>query len=749
MQWPHHAILALAVFGAALTASGVGQEPEPASAAAVETPAESGETEKVVETIADAEHAKQLNTCREGILDAAARDVDRRRWAELLLGYSSDQANALIVELLAPTQRAEVSKTVCEAMIAAAHRNPARLVPAFVDPLLELLGAVDPGLRQTAAQAISEFPRDGLAARLAAIAEDDGAAMPKRLAAIDALSKNTHRRDVVQQLIALLGSSSQEVLAEVMSSLEQASPEAPGQDVAQWRRWWDDNERLSDEQWLEAQLRLYRQHSRRVAASFEAFRAESQREVDSSIAQMRSLQSELYRALPPEQRRTKLIEWLASPLAVVKLTALGLIKSRIADEGKAPTGEVLAVLLELLNDGSAVQRRESLLIVQNVNDPVVVDAVLSRLEVESLPSMRLAVLTALGRMRDAAAIPALVAELRTSADASYVQEAAVSLGMIAERMEDKTALDPAKVPLQERFDASAVDDIALRAALLSAMAGVADRGFAPAFAEAVESDDSRLLQPAILGLRVLGDRSKMLRIRDLTANADPPVRLAAIAAVAELGRDAEDLQSLLTRLNPSIEPNALAREAAWGGFSDYMARRPVSERIDAAKRLRETPELESRYLGELADTLVATGGEPLDLERVRDGLARVFVAQGKHAAGAGQLRLLFQQQVDRQADSAGTVGVRWLEAALRADPPVDVGEVIIRIVTSTVSDAVRGRVIDAVVRYADAPTVAADLSRTRVLLSEFRTIPAEGWPPQWSALIQKLAARVQDSQPTP
>lgn len=740
MRWANFAIMTLAVFGAVATMVVVGQEPESTPPVASAGTVAGGESDQ----------ARQLNTCREGILDAAARDVDRRRWSDLLIGYASAAANDLIVELLAPTQLPEVNRAVCEAIVGIARRNPSRLVPEFVDPLLELLGSEDAGLRQIVAQALAEFPRDGLPVRLAAIAGDEGADLRKRLAAIEALSKNTDRREVVRQLVALLDSTSDAVLTKVIASLEQASPDVRGQDVDYWRRWWVDREQLTDEQWLEAQLRLYRRHSRRVEADFEAYQSQSQAGMSATIAQMRSLQRELYRALPPEQRRAKLIEWLTSPLAVVKLTALGLIKSRIADEGQAPAGEVLTVLLKLLNDGNAEQRREVLRIVQNVNDPVVVDAVLNRLTVETHADMRLPVLSALGHMRDPRAIPALVAELQKELGrAAEVREAAISLGMIAERMDVKTPLDPAKEPLQRRFAASAEGDVAMRAAFLSAMAGVGDPTFAAAFAEAVESDDSRLLQPAILGLRSLGDRTKLSRLRDLTSNADPPVRLAAIAAVAELGRDAEDLQSLLTRLNPSIEPNALAREAAWGGFRDYMGRRPVSERIDAGKRLRDTPELESRYLSELADTLVATGADPLDLERVRDGLSRVLISQGRHGAAAAQLRLLFQQQVDREAETSGAVGIRWLEAALRAEPAVPVGEVISRIVADASGDASCANVIDAIARYADAPVVTADRTRNQVLLHELRGVSSDGWAPQWTALLQKIAARVEETPSQP
>ena len=47
---------------------------------------------------------RQLETCREGILDDEARDQDRRRWAELLFSYDSPDANGLIVSLLAPSR---------------------------------------------------------------------------------------------------------------------------------------------------------------------------------------------------------------------------------------------------------------------------------------------------------------------------------------------------------------------------------------------------------------------------------------------------------------------------------------------------------------------------------------------------------------------------------------------------------------------------------------------------------------------
>jgi len=693
---------------------------------------------------------RQLETCREGILDEEARDQDRRRWAELLFSYDSADANELIVAFLAPSQRLAVRRTVCEVMTDTARAHADRIVSEFVPPLLDMLGADEPELRMAAADALADFPRDGLAGRLGAIAADEAIRLEKRLAAIEALSRNTHRREVVQQLIKLLGSPSVEIRTKVTASLEPASLEPFGDDAARWQQWWRSQEQLTGEQWLEEQLKIYRLRSRRVREAFEAFRRQTRREAETAVVSLRSLQRELYRALPQEQRRTKLIEWLASPAADVKLTALNLIKTRIADEGKPPEGEVLAALVGLLHDGSGPERREVLLIVQNVTDSGVVDAVLARLAVEADPNTRLVILAALGRMRSPAAIPALVGELgMPDADSARIREAANALGRIAERVEDKQTMQQAVEPLRRRFSEAQAEDVTLRAALLSAMAGVGDRSFAPVFAEAIDSDDPRLLQPAVHGLRIVQDRSKLPRIRDLTRNSDPMVRLAAIVAVSELGSAAEDLQSLLTCLNPTIEPNELAREAAWRGFRDYMGRRPVSERIDAAQRLRDTPELEARYLDELADTLAATGSDPLDLERVRDRLGQVLTGQGKYAEAAAAWHALFLQQADRQAESAIDIAVRWLDAALRADPPMSAKDVLDRVTQTAISDADRLRLIDAVARYADDPRVSADLERTGALLAELQAVPAaNGWPAAWTELLQRLTARTEPASPS-
>lgn len=691
---------------------------------------------------ATADNLKQLDTCREGIIDANAREADRQRWAELLFTYDSPEAADLVVTLLSSAQAPPVRRTVCDAMTETIRAHPARAKAKYVPPLLDMLGVDEAPLRAAAAESLSAFPPAELAPQLGAIAADEKAPLNKRLAAIDALSRNTHIRAVVAQLVPLLKSESVEVRSYAAQRLEPASVETFGDDVARWQAWWKINQSLTDEQWLEKQLEIYRQRARAIEDRFEDLKRRTARDRESTINFVRTLQSELFRALPAEQRRAKLVEWLASPIGIVRLTALDLIKARIADEGQSPEGAVLKALVRLLLEGEGTEQREALLIVQNVNDPSVVSAVLSRLAVETDTTMRLALLTALGRMRDPAAIPALVAELqRPEATPAMVREAAASLGRIAERITEKQTLQAAIQPLKKRFEEADPDDTALRSALLSAMAGTGDRAFVPTYSEALNSDNPRILQPAIRGLRLVGDRTRLPRIRDLTGNSDPLVRLDAIKAVAELGRDAEDLQSLLIRLNPSIESNELAREAAWNGFRDYMSRRSLAERIDASQRLRDTPDLEARYLGDLAETMATTGSDPQAIERVRDRLATVLVGLGRFGEAAGHLRLLFQRQVDRGADAAFATGMRWLDATLHADPAGDVGEVLQAVAPIAKTEDERTRLTDKVAPYLEKLDVAKDPARARKLSKNLKSVNATGWPMRWSEAITAFADR--------
>jgi len=690
---------------------------------------------------------RQLQTCREGLLDPQIRAEDRRRWAALLLSYDSPEANALIVELLTLSTRSDVQAGVCAALAERSRGAPQRLEMSFVDPLLGLLGADTEELRAAAARALAEFPGSDVPERLGAIAARAESPMPKRLSAIDALAPNTHRREVVGQLIELLDLDVPEITDRVAAALEPIAPRGFLVGVQDWRSWWKEKSELSEEAWLAEQLRVYRDRARRLGGELQELRADSERDETAVTGRIREFQRELIRPLNSEQRDAKLVEWIDDGLPAVKLAAMGIIKSRIADEGKRPEGEVLAVLLRLLKNDTPAVRRETLQILQNLNDPVVVEGVLARLVEEKDSGTRQSLFQALGKFGSVAAIPALTREINSTASSpDGVRDAALALGQIAAKPEAKDALGDATSILPDRYHSVPADHGALRAALLTAMAGIGDPSFTPEFVVAVESDDAAILPAALRGLRAVGDSSKLPRFRTLTAHFDPRVRLAATEAVGQLGREDADIEVLLTRLNPAVEPNDSVREAAWRGFRQLVGRRSIPDRIRVAERLREMPDLLAKFLEDLAGALATSGDHVAELDAVRERLVTTLVASSKDAEAVPHLRALYEMRLARADGSGQATGLRWLESSMRSSNPQGSVEVIVRLGEASDAEPVKADIIRAVAQYMETPAALADAERGRRLLAELRTVPSDLLGDPWTQLLQRFSAQLEPKE---
>ncbi len=696
------------------------------------------------------ESDRQFQTCREGLLDPQARPDERKRWVELLFSYDLPQATALIAELLALPPRPEVQVPICDALTARGRESSDALAETFIDPLIQLLGGEGDELRAAAARALAEFPGAEVPNRLGALAARADVPLIKRLAAIDALAPNTHRRDVVAQLMALLGLEVPAVSDRVVTVLEPLAPRSFGNNVIQWRAWWDAQMRMDEKVWLAEQLRLYRDRARKLSVDLQGRRSEAEREEVAEIVRIRDFQRELLRPLTPEQREARLVEWIDDPLLVVKSATLGIVRSRIADEGKRPDGEVLHALLRLLKHESAGVRRESLQILQNLSDAAVVEAVVGRLNDEKDSGVRQTVFQALGRIGSVTAIPALLREVGAAGSSpECVREAAVALGQIALKPESAEHLKNASLPLLDRYRSAPPDQVALQGALLSAMAGVGDPAFADEFARAVESDDVGLLQAALRGLRAVGEASKLPRCRALMSHTDARVRLAAIEVVGQLGREDADLEALQARLNPAVEGSEIGREAAWRGFRQLLAKRPVPDRIRAAERLRETPDLAVRYLEELVIALAASGNHLAELDAVRDRLSAILIAAGKDAEAATHLRELFAARLSRGDPTAKAAGLRWLEATLRTPSAAGLAQVIVRLAETTDETSMKADIIRAIAAFAETPPAPVDAERGRRLLAELRAVPQDLFGDAWSPLLAKIAQHLEPREKEP
>ncbi|MEK6675549.1 MAG: HEAT repeat domain-containing protein [Planctomycetota bacterium] len=695
------------------------------------------------------DHLDRLQVYRTRVLDPQARPDERRNWAEALLQETlrvqSPQSKTMVVELLNPPHHMDARRAICEAIASAAGPQSDRLDSSFVGPLVELLGADLVEVRAAASRALAEFPGVEVPDKLAELAANTTAPMIQRQAAIDALAPNVYRREVVMQLLELLDVGTPDIIGRVLSTLEPASMEPIGPDVGKWRTWWAERSRMNSEEWNSYQVRTYRDRFRTIKIETDLEREKSKRAQSDLGTRLRDFQRELFRVLPADQREARMVEWLADAQDDVKLTALAIVKGRIADEGKRPEGDVLAAMLKLLKQGSPPMRREVLSILQNLNDAAIARTVLAHLEEETDPGVREALFRAVSKLNITEAIPVLIREIGSAeSPPSAVREAAAALGRLAVQPGAAERSREALGSLRERYRATAQTDVALRAGLLSAMAGIGDPSCVDEFLEGVESEEATLIRPAIQGLQSIGNSVRLGRIRRHTSHGDPLVRIAAIEAVAQLGREDADIESLLARVNPGVEANELAREAAWRGFRGLLRHRPLRERIRAVAMLRDVPDREVEYLMELAEGL-SSAENAAELEIVRDRLSGLLVAQGKFGDAVPHLRELYLVRTKRNDPTALDCGLRLLDATLHTSGFSNSPELLKQLSSAAGSDEyVIIRIVETVAQYLDSPEMVADSTRTRAALTELRTVPSNQFGQSWRQLLQRVQTRLEN-----
>ena len=747
---PARALAWLVVVGwlaAGVPAVALAEDTPPPAAAPAPTPAEPS-----------TEHLQQLELCRTGIVDADARPEERRRWAAQLLTYSSPQAQELVVSLLQPGTPAPAQAALCGALAERNRANGEGLDARLLDPLLELLAAEDAGLRSAAAQALAGFNGPAVTDRLGGLAAQADRPLHQRLAAIDALTGRLYDREAATQLVALLDAQPREVVERSIAALASLVHTPLGNDPQRYRDWWQQQAKLSDGDWLRDQVRVQRDRQQALLDQQQALRVQAEAEARRRVQRIADLQRELFRSLPADQQSARLQQWLQDPLPEVKRTALTVISTRIVDEGYRPDEPVRTALLALLNDPSDALRSEVLTLLPHVPDPAVSQALVARLGQEQRLEVRVALYAALGKLASPEAIPAIIQEL-TKADSprEVVREAALALGQIAERLHADHPVEPGKcpeplmpavAPLKQRYAAVPADDVRLRGALLSAMAGVADGSFTDEFVSALDAEDPALQRPALQGITALRHRAKLPRCRGLAGSADPRVRMAAALALAALGHDDDDLEALLTRLRPGTEQDPAIFETAWTAWLRILERRPVADRLVWAERLRGLNGLELRCLRALERRASGNTGSA-DHDAVRDRLSRVLVDGGQFDEAATILRDLYGSLTARSDPAAFDAGVRWLEASLRHSTPTAVAGTIDQLAAVAADDAARARIVAAVAAYADADAVAGNRERSAALLGQLQAVTYQTWGPEWGALLQRVTARAAPPTPPP
>ncbi len=711
----------------------------------------------------DVVHKQQLADCRAGILDPEGRPAERRRWARTLFSYDSPLAKAMVIELLSLNHQPKAQAALCSVIQQRVSQSTALSDMVLVDPLLDLLNAPSDEARQAAATALAAYRQNEVIENLGLLCTDDSASTAKRIAAIDALAPNIDRVDVVRQLISILKVESLPVLAQALSALAPATLEPLGTDVQAWQAWWESKSKLSEKSWLEDRLHLYLRRFAAVENEYQSYRTTAEQHLAIVTTKLGVYQREVYAISNPEQRDAKLIDWLQDSATEIKLVAMGIIKGHIADDGRRPTDDVLSNLLTLLRDESTAVRREVLIIVQTLVDPEIEQALLARIDEEHDAVTRETLFRAVGRLNSAKAIHFLVREIESPDSLTpCVREAAIALAQTATKLDDKQR-SAAVAALKPRYALTPESDIELRAALLSAMAGVAENSFLTEFQISVDTAESLLIRPAIRGLVALGDHSRNARLRSLCADANALVRRDAVEALGVLGQEEADLEGVLSRLNPKIESNNLVYEAAWKAFLRLLSDKAAQQQFTAAQGLREFSDLEIRYLTKLSDSISQDQSSYDVLEQVNLRLIDVLVIQDKCAEAIPYRQRIYDLRIKSAQtnpdlahdDALIEAGRQWLLAALDCQAAnADVGSVLSYLLVTSKDASGRIAMIKTMGIWMDQHDWADQLDRLSTLSESFRSITPQPTGDDWTQLLQRMSQHVENgpknsTSPTP
>jgi len=302
---------------------------------------------------------------------------------------------------------------------------------------------------------------------------------------------------------------------------------------------------------------------------------------------------------------------------------------------------------------------------------------LERLTVEQDEAVRETLLRVLGKLRNPAAIQPLIDELlRQGATDSAVAAAADALGMLASRSEiEGEVRDAMIVPLKDAFVQSVRRSPAVRVAILGAMAATGSPEFKPEFEDHLADENPELLLRAIQGVAVVGNGAQLDRLSNLATHADARVRQRAIAAIGDLG-GADQLSTVVARMNPGVETVEGPRQAAWKAFRAICGRLPLAAQVSSADRLVDLQAFRIRYLQELHDQLIKTTPPPAELSRVREMLARAYVSGDRNAEALPYWRALFDEAVQSKNSRLYEIALAYLGCATESEKTDDIPRIM-------------------------------------------------------------------------
>ncbi|MEX0744539.1 MAG: HEAT repeat domain-containing protein, partial [Phycisphaeraceae bacterium] len=298
------------------------------------------------------------------VVDDQLSEADRRQAAAALLAHEGEPARGLVLQLLAEPTAARLWRPLVIAM-GQASTEPA---PELVEPLVALLGAVEPAVQADLAAALGRYEDTQLVERLSAIAASERHELAARHGAALALG---HQRSqaAAAVLIELIADDQPEaVRTPAFAALAVLTGrEELGHDRAAWQAWWTSASELNEKQWhahllanFAEQTRLAReQHSRVEGRLVDAHRT-------------------LYRNAAGDEREARLIRLLEDPMPALRRLGLEMAVQRLVND-RAFEEPVREALRNRLDDPESAIRQRATLLLRDLADAPAADRVAHRL----------------------------------------------------------------------------------------------------------------------------------------------------------------------------------------------------------------------------------------------------------------------------------------------------------------------------------------------------------------------------------
>ncbi|MHB1425213.1 MAG: HEAT repeat domain-containing protein [Gemmataceae bacterium] len=295
--------------------------------------------------------------------------------ALLLVQSNLDGAEKAVRDGLRGVENAEVFLALAAAVrLRQDHRFRAELLAA--------LSSDRPPIREAAAQTLAVLADVGLVKRLDQLASDNDADDAIRRTALWTLGR-CGSKEAARFLLAHLRDDNEPLRRAAAAALSDLSGQDFGLDRKRWQEWWQGQEHLSNERWLEARLAYQSSRAHRLEG-----------DLNRSRAQLLRLQQQLYSRLSGSDRIAHIQALLDQDDPAVRVLAVNWSIELLPAAETADKRLLTQVLLRLSQDSSLEVRRAAVLSLGRVPDAGVFERLL-RLAHAEPPAVRIAALRSL------------------------------------------------------------------------------------------------------------------------------------------------------------------------------------------------------------------------------------------------------------------------------------------------------------------------------------------------------------------